>query len=185
MSNSSDDKAHFRAAMAGVKPLVGGRLPPPRPKPRPIARNARRAGPEGLRESLRPPLDTHGLAARETLAFKRPGVRDEVLRRLQRGQCPVEADCDLHGLTRHAAFEALPRFLAAAVSEGMQCVRVIHGKGLRSGPGGPVLKEVVIHWLTRLEAVRAFTSARPADGGTGAVYVLLATRPDNVSPKFR
>lgn len=185
MSNSSDDKAVFRAAMIGVKPLTGVRLPPARPKPRPVARNARRAGPEGLRENLRPPLDTHAFASRDTLAYKRPGVRGEVLRRLQRGQFQIEADCDLHGLTRHAAFEALPRFLAVAVAEGMQCVRVIHGKGLRSGPGGPVLKEVAIHWLTRLEAVRAFASARAVDGGTGAVYVLLATRTDGPGPKFR
>jgi DNA-nicking Smr family endonuclease len=51
---------------------------------------------------------------------------------------------------------------------------VIHGKGRGSGPRGPVLKHVVNHWLRRMDDVAAFATARPVDGGTGAVYVLLA-----------
>jgi DNA-nicking Smr family endonuclease len=59
---------------------------------------------------------------------------------------------------------------------GYTCVRIVHGKGLRSGPNGPVLKQRVDQWLRRFEAVLAFVSARQADGGTGAVYVLLKKR---------
>jgi DNA-nicking Smr family endonuclease len=59
------------------------------------------------------------------------------------------------------------------VLRGLRCIRVIHGKGLRSGPAGPVLKEEVDHWLRKLDNVAAFASARPVDGGTGALYVLL------------
>ena len=86
----------------------------------------------------------------------------------------MEAEIDLHGLGRHAAHEALREFLADAFARGQRCVRVIHGKGRGSGPRGPVLKHVVNHWLRRMDAVAAFASARPVDGGTGAVYVLLA-----------
>jgi len=55
-----------------------------------------------------------------------------------------------------------------------RCVRIIHGKGRRSGPRGPVLKNMVSKVLQKTAAVVAFTSARPIDGGTGALYVLLA-----------
>jgi DNA-nicking Smr family endonuclease len=100
-------------------------------------------------------------------------VCEDTLRKLRRGQYAVEAELDLHGLTRHVAHAALRQFLNDCVLRGLRCVRVIHGKGLRSGPSGPVLKEGVDHWLRKLDNVAAFASARPVDGGTGALYVLL------------
>ena len=109
----------------------------------------------------------------EELLFRRPGVRDDTLRRLRRGQYSVEAEVDLHGLGRHAAHEALRDFIVSSAARGLSCVRVIHGKGRGSGPRGPVLKHVVNHWLRRMDDVLAFASARPVDGGTGAAYVLL------------
>ena len=60
-----------------------------------------------------------------------------------------------------------------ALAQQLRCVRVIHGKGLRSGPAGPVLKHAVSDWLARIDSVAAFATARPEDGGTGALYVLL------------
>ena len=126
-----------------------------------------------LRESLVVPDDPAALDTGEHVSFRRPNVREDVLRKLKRGQFAVEAEIDLHGLGRHVAHVALRQFLNDCVLRGMRCVRVIHGKGLRSGPGGPVLKHVVNHWLRRFENVVAFASARPVDGGTGAVYVLL------------
>jgi DNA-nicking Smr family endonuclease len=98
------------------------------------------------------------------------------MRKLKRGQFPVEAEIDLHGLRQHAAQAALRQFLSECLRRGLQCVCVIHGKGLRSGPGGPVLKVIVHHWLRKVEDVAAFATARPADGGSGAVYVLLTVR---------
>ncbi len=83
-------------------------------------------------------------------------------------------EIDLHGLTALQAREALRQFLAEAVQRGLGCVRVVHGKGLRSGPRGPVLKHAVNTWLRKVDAVLAFVSAPRRDGGTGAVYVLLA-----------
>ena len=75
---------------------------------------------------------------------------------------------------QQAAQDALREFVAGSVTMGLRCVRVIHGKGRRSGSRGPVIKRLVDHLLRRIEAVVAFVSARPIDGGTGAVYVLLA-----------
>ena len=169
-----DDERAFREAMQGVRPLPGRATAAAAPRPRPEARFARAEQLEVLRESLLPPADPSVLDTGEELVFRRPGLRDDVLRRLRRGQYAVEAEIDLHGLGRHAAHEALREFLADAVARGQRCVRVIHGKGRGSGPRGPVLKHVVNHWLRRMDAVAAFASARPVDGGTGAVYVLLA-----------
>ncbi|MGH9439672.1 MAG: Smr/MutS family protein, partial [Terriglobia bacterium] len=69
------------------------------------------------------------------------------------------------------------RFLAEARERNLGCVRIVHGKGYRSGPRGPVLKRAVARWLSRREEILAYTSARPVDGGTGAVYVLLRKQP--------
>ena len=129
-----------------------------------------------LRESLVVPGDPadarHG---RAPVVPSPVACARSVLRKLKRGQFAIEAEIDLHGLGRHAAHDALaPVPATTACCRGLRCVRVIHGKGLRSGPGGPVLKHVVNHWLRKFENVAAFASARPVDGGTGAVYVLLA-----------
>jgi DNA-nicking Smr family endonuclease len=86
----------------------------------------------------------------------------------------VQREIDLHGLSAAEAKQALRSFLVAALEQQVGCVRVIHGKGLRSGPRGPVLKSAVSGVLRRSDAVLAYVSARPADGGTGALYVLLA-----------
>jgi DNA-nicking Smr family endonuclease len=77
------------------------------------------------------------------------------------------------------AKEALRTFLAQALARHIRCVRIIHGKGLRSGHRGPVLKGAVSSVLRRVGPVLAYVSARQVDGGTGALYVLLATRPVN------
>ncbi len=172
---SKDDERAFREAMHDVRPLPSGAHHPAAPKPQPVARFTRAERDEVLRESLLPPEDPALLDTGEELVFRRPGVRDDVLRRLRRGQFSVEAEIDLHGLGRHAAHDALRGFIGSSVGRGLRCVRVIHGKGRGSGPRGPVLKHVVNHWLRRMDDVVAFASARPADGGTGAAYVLLAT----------
>ena len=172
---SEDDQRAFREAMNGVRPLPARDAVASAPRPRAGARLAG-AGPcAELAESPLPPPDPAALDPAGKLAFRRPGIRDEVLRRLRRGQYAVAAEIDLHGLGRHAAHEALRQFIGESAALGHGCVRVIHGKGRRSGPHGPILKHVVDHWLRRMDEVVAFASPRPVDGGTGAVHVLLAT----------
>jgi DNA-nicking Smr family endonuclease len=168
-----EDKEAFRRAVVDVRPMSSQRSAPRAPRPRPVARFSRAEAADVLRESLHAPLDPADVEGGDSLSFRRPTVRAEVLRKLKRGQYSVEAEIDLHGLGRHAAHDALRGFLNECVAHGLHCVRVIHGKGLRSGPGGPVLKHVVNAWLQRIDDVLAYASARPVDGGTGAVYVLL------------
>ena len=109
----------------------------------------------------------------DPLSFRRPGVRDQEMRKLRRGLYPVEDELDLHGLNQAAARDSLSDFLEINRDAGRRCVRIVHGKGYRSGARGPILKIAVNAWLRRHSDVMAFTSARAIDGGTGAVYVLL------------
>jgi DNA-nicking Smr family endonuclease len=113
------------------------------------------------------------VAGEAALSFQRAGVRIQEMRKLRRGLYPAEDELDLHGLTQAVARDQLADFIVASRDVGHRCVRVIHGKGYRSGSRGAVLKTAVDLWLRRHLDVLAFASAKPIDGGTGALYVLL------------
>lgn len=172
--DASEAARLFRDAVRGVKPLAGGAHPPRRPKPRAHARFARADRAAVLEESLAAEPADPALAGGEELVYQRPGVQPSIVRRLRRGEYRVEREIDLHGLTVAEAKQALRQFLIDALERRVRCVRVVHGKGRRSGHRGPVVKAAVSAVLRRTGAVLAYVSARPADGGTGAVYVLLA-----------
>jgi DNA-nicking Smr family endonuclease len=164
----------FRQAVRGVKPLPAA---PPRPAPppvRPRARFARADRAAVLRESMHGPAVDPAALSGEALSFRRPQVQQAVLKKLRRGEYRLEREIDLHGLTAGEARQVLRAFLVRALEEHVRCVRIVHGKGLRSGPRGPVLKATVGAVLRRTGAVLAYVSAPPTDGGTGAVYVLLS-----------
>jgi DNA-nicking Smr family endonuclease len=173
-----DDVEAFRAAVRDVKPLKQPRAAahsPPRNAARKRVRRPAADAALDLNESM--PLIATPVegadAVNTTLAFKRNGVRDQVMRKLRRGLYPVDAELDLHGHTQAAARVRLAQFLAHSLASGHRCVRVIHGKGYRSGGRGPVLKVAVDLWLRRHFDVIAFASAKAIDGGSGALYVLL------------
>src|SRR5262245_30633845 len=150
---------------------------PTPPKPPPRARFTQADRREVLRESLLPPTDESMLDTGDELNYRRPHVPQSVLVQLRRGHFAVDAEIDLHGMSGAESKAALRQFIAEAIERRMSCVRVIHGKGRRSGPRGPVLKNVVNHWLQRADVVLAFGSARSVDGGSGPVYVLLKKSP--------
>ncbi len=107
------------------------------------------------------------------------GLDPRILRRLRGGEFAYQSSLDLHGMTAAAARVAVERFVSAALGAGYRCVLIVHGRGRNSKDQVPVLKERLKSWLARGRvgrAVLAFTSARPADGGTGALYVLLRRR---------
>jgi DNA-nicking Smr family endonuclease len=170
-----EDRALFEEAMADVKPLVRPGTPGAsrsRRPPRAQARFARAGQREVLEEALHAAAGAHRAAAER--AFSRPGVSPATVKRLRRGQYPIQAELDLHGLSLAQARQALHEFLLEARARHLRCVRIIHGKGLRSGPDGPVLGPFVAGALARHDRVAAFVPARVRDGGTGAVYVLFA-----------
>jgi DNA-nicking Smr family endonuclease len=112
----------------------------------------------------------------EQLAFKRDGVSPLVFRKLRRGHWILQGEIDLHGMTREEARVHLAAFLSECTRRGARCIRVIHGKGLRSRNREPVLKSRVAHWLAQRDEVLAFCEATPRDGGGGAMFVLLKAR---------
>jgi DNA-nicking Smr family endonuclease len=169
-----DDSALFRDAVKDVKPLKdsGRRKPEARSlSPRPLQFEADEQA--ALREMRDGPLPDVG----DVLSYRTAGIQDAVFRRLQRGTYRVGSEIDLHGLRAEEAKLAIVRFLAEARDRDLRCVRIIHGKGLRSKGDGPVLKQRVDGWLRQRSDVLAFCSARREDGGTGAVYVLLRAMP--------
>jgi DNA-nicking Smr family endonuclease len=104
------------------------------------------------------------------------GLDPRVLRRLRRGDFAWQAHLDLHGMVAEDARVAVDRFLVEAVRSGHRCVLIVHGRGRNSKDQMPVLKERLKSWLARgrnARLVLAFTTARPCDGGAGALYVLL------------
>jgi DNA-nicking Smr family endonuclease len=105
-----------------------------------------------------------------------PGVDRRLVRRLRKGEFSMQAHLDLHGMTRDEARLAVERFVATARGRGLRSVLLIHGRGLNSKDQIPVLKQKLAAWLKRGrlgQSVLAFATARPCDGGAGAVYVLL------------
>ena len=69
--------------------------------------------------------------------------------------------------------QLLAEFLGGCLKRGLRCVRVIHGKGLRSPGREPVLKGKVQRWLAQRDEVLAFCEAPKNQGGSGALLVLL------------
>jgi len=170
-----DDTELFRRAMRDVQPLKRPlRVAPVRRAPRARAKFARAERAAVLQETLGSGADLYDVQPGDELSFRRAGVPETVLRQLRRGLYRVESEIDLHGLTVTEAAAQLHAFLKDARARALRCVRVIHGKGLRSGTRGPVLKNTVNALLRRANAVLAFASARPVAGGTGATLVLLA-----------
>lgn len=113
------------------------------------------------------------IQAGDVLSFRDDGIQKKVFYDLRRGRYRIIDELDLHGLTVWQAKTLLLQYLRQAEQFDKTCVKVIHGKGRRSETGEPVLKKKVAYWLRVHQRVLAYYSTLPADGGTGAVYVLL------------
>ena len=106
-------------------------------------------------------------------SYLRAGHSPDILRKLRRLHWTIEDELDLHGLTADEAHRATLAFLDEARDNGLRCIRVIHGKGLRSPGGEGVLKHAVRRLLADRDDVLAFVESPAAHGGSGAVLVLL------------
>jgi DNA-nicking Smr family endonuclease len=170
------EKDLFIKAAGAVQPLVDKRralLKKEQPKPVPVQQQ--RDEQSALQESISDEFDVSTLLdTDEHLSFRRPGIGADVTRKLRQGQWSIQRQLDLHGLRSDEAREALGQFIREAHKHGIRCVRVIHGKGLGSPGKTPVLKSRVHSWLVQKNEVLAFVQAKPADGGAGALVVLLA-----------
>ncbi|MGA7801595.1 MAG: Smr/MutS family protein [Gammaproteobacteria bacterium] len=170
---SQADIELFRQAVGPVTPLVHDKTDPHRPAPPPEPTFTRKDEVRVLADLLSDDFEPADLETGEELWYVRAGLQRSLLRKLRRGQFAVGAELDLHGHTVVAARGAISQFLHRSSAARIRCVRIIHGKGRGSHQRLPVLKHKVNNWLRQRDEVLAFCSARPVDGGTGAVYVLL------------
>jgi DNA-nicking Smr family endonuclease len=179
----SVERALWRIAMRDVEPLPGHALPPePKrvvlesvaEKPAPA-----RAAPVARGKPLPVPTELPLLTYART-----PGLDRRTSERLKRGQLPIEARLDLHGMTQDQARRSLDAFITHAHDRGLRAVLIITGKGLKPrasdaglwDPEPGVLKTQTPRWLNEAPnraRVLAFTAAQPRDGGSGALYVLI------------
>jgi DNA-nicking Smr family endonuclease len=166
----------FQRAAGAVKPLPDKRHavlkknPPTATEPMQYQRDEKAV----LREAISDEFDVSTLLdVDDNMSFRRPGIGTDVTRKLRRGEWSIQRQIDLHGLRRDEAREQLGSFIRDACKQGIRCVRIVHGKGLGSPGKAPVLKSRVHSWLVQKKEVLAFVQAKPADGGAGALVVLL------------
>lgn len=127
-----------------------------------------------LREAMSDEFDVSTLLdVDDQLSFRRTGIGLDVTRKLRGGHWSIQRQLDLHCLRSDEAREALGQFIRLSHRTGVRCVRIVHGKGLGSPGRTPVLKGKVQRWLVQKKEVLAFVQARPAEGGAGALVVLL------------
>lgn len=166
---SQEDSIEFRNSVKNVKPLSPTQQQPiiQRQKKKPLKAITKKTFLPSLMEDATVPT----VAAEEKINFSHGGLQHKVLRQFRQGQIPIEAELDLHGKNSTQAAIALEKFIEHCQKKQLRCVRIIHGKGHNSEQ--PILKNKVNNWLRQLPAVLAFHSAKPVDGGAGALYVLL------------
>lgn len=173
-----DDEAMFQQAVQGVRRLADGRAARIAPRPE-ISREIVSEDAEVLAQ-LSDLVAGHGrfelTETEEYVEGARLGLDPRLVSRLRHGEFAVQAHIDLHGMIQSDAKVALEQFIVESVRKGLRAVLVVHGRGLRSPGGTPVLKHAAAQWLSHGLMggyVLAFSSARPSDGGAGAMYVLL------------
>ncbi len=172
---ADEARREFRSAVGDVTPLtIRARAEHDRPPHPPLPKKRLEDNEQVLVASVSDEFEIDTLLhTDDELSFRRPGIGPDVLRRLRRGEWVIQDAVDLHGCRTDEARELLALFLREAVKRGLRCVRVIHGKGLGSKDKQPVLKGKTRVWLAQRDEVIAFCQARPAEGGSGAIVVLL------------
>lgn len=165
----------FLDALGDVTPLnVAPRVAPELKKPEPRAAQFERDERAALWQTLSDDMDIERLLDTDaSLSYRRPGIGEDVTRKLRKGFWVIQDQIDLHGLRVDEAREAIAQFFLQADKRSLRCLRIIHGKGLGSINKEPVLKAKVLRWLVQRDEVIAFCQARPNDGGAGALIVLL------------
>lgn len=175
-SVSEEDAALFRQAIGPVRAIEAPPAAPLPPRPVARARQHELDEREALQTSRFEPFAGDAATLGDGLAYRRDGISERIWRRLRRGQFALQDEIDLHQMDAATAERSLRGFLLDARSRDRLCLRIIHGKGLHSKAGAPVLKNLVEALLRRRAEVLAYVSAPPAMGGTGALLVLLSRR---------
>lgn len=172
--NDVDDSQLFQEAVKGARPVKVNRVAHPVKKPKPIPKKLYEDERQVLRDALSDGyVPLHEMESGEELLYLRDGQSPMILSKLRRGHWVIQAHIDLHGLISDEARLYVSEFIADCKKKGIRCVRIVHGKGLGSRNREPVLKHKLRSWLMQKDEVIAYAQAKPNDGGSGAVIVLL------------
>ncbi len=174
------DEELFASAMGGVQEIEAFRvLSCPQPRPRKADLSVPRSPDHDALAILEAiasgDLPINLSETQEYVEWTNPVYDGAVIAKLHQGHFSVQSYLDLHGCSVSEAEAELDLFLQESFSRGHRCIKIIHGRGLRSIKG-PRLKDAVIRRLLgryRKDLI-AYVSARQCDGGLGALYVLLA-----------
>lgn len=183
-SELEEEMGFFLNAMAGVTPIPGDKKrllhgSGSRTRPSQPPADESRQVMEQLQGLVRGSVELDITFSDEYIEGAVQGFSRKLMKKLKRGELPVQDYIDLHGLTKPDAETAVTDFLLESFRNGLRCVLIVHGRGLNSPENLPVLKEGLPQWLNRgrvRKVVLAFATARPYDGGTGATYVFLRNR---------
>lgn len=174
MTTDNDKNDSFEDAMKDVNPLdQPNRIQHKKSKPSTRPKQSNMDDEQVLVDMLQEPDDLSSIETGDELFFARDGLQHKVIKRLKRGELSIQAELDLHRLTKLEARLEVAAFLNYCQQNNFKHIRIVHGKGHGSKGKIPVLKTLVNHWLQQRDEVLAFCSARACDGGTGAIYVLL------------
>ncbi len=173
---SDADRQLFAAAVGPIRTLRTQRAEPHRERPPPEPTQALLDEARVADELMSSLIDPASIEVGEEISYLKNGVAPRVLRDLKRGRFSIRDEIDLHQMTAAVAREAMKEFLEYNRRADRLCLKIIHGKGLRSRAAGPVLKRMVDSALRKRGDVIAFASAKPVEGGTGATLVLLKQR---------
>jgi DNA-nicking Smr family endonuclease len=177
MTNKRDTPSFMSRNFPDARPLRQNRETVTHSNKKPINRK-QQAG--NLELDDIPPLQQPGdstIVAADTLCYQGNGVQNRLMKQLKQGGLSAEERLDLHGQTVEQAYQSIMQFIHYCQQHRIQNALIIHGQGYRSAGGVPVLKQNVDYWLRQHDSVLAFHSATPADGGKGAVYVLIRKGP--------
>jgi DNA-nicking Smr family endonuclease len=176
-SNIKTDQELFSEAMADVKEIkefrkISPKIPP-KIKTLPVTKDD---SIEILRQIVQGEGKIRLSDTGEYIEWVSPNIRKDIVQKLHEGNFSVQDHIDLHGMILVEAEEAFSDFFRGALKKRLFCIKVIHGRGLRS-PQRPVLKEALKRWLHGpfRKSVLAYTTARDCDGGLGATYIILKT----------
>lgn len=174
LDNQAEEKALFREAMKDVRPLNSPPVKMFKVRPRPVPKQFIQDEQQALADTLSDHfIPSHERETGEELLYLRDGQSPDILKKLRRGKWVIQSHIDLHGMVSDEARAYVSQFISHCKKRGIRCVRIVHGKGLGSRNREPVLKNKLRSWLMQKDEVIAYAEAKPQDGGSGAVIVLL------------
>lgn len=169
-----EDTAYFKEAMKDVRRLKAPQVRMFKDVPKPVPKQTLLDAQQVLADSLSDHfIPTHERETGEEMLYLRDGQSPNILKKLRRGTWIIESHIDLHGMFSDEARAYVSQFISHCKKRGIRCVRIVHGKGLGSRNKEPVLKNKLRAWLMQKDEVIAYAEAKPQDGGSGAVIVLL------------